>query len=662
MTLAGGTRLGPYEIVGPLGAGGMGEVYRARDTRLGREVAIKVLPSHLSDDPDRRTRFEREARAISQLTHPHICTLHDIGSEDGVDFLVMELLEGQSLADRLEKGPFPTEQVLKLGAEIADALDRAHRAGITHRDLKPGNVMLTKSGVKLLDFGLAKMAATERAPSDLSSLPTQAAASRPLTEKGTVMGTFQYMAPEQLEGREADARTDIFSFGCLLYEMATGKKAFVGASQASLVTAILSKEPEPISTAAPMAPPALDRLVRTCLAKDPEDRWQSARDVRNELTWIAQAGSQVGAPAAVTSRRKSRERLAWICAAAAAVAAIALGAVYLRRVRPLVVRSTILPPEKLQFFFAGDNAGPVAVSPDGRSVAFVAAGETRPLLYVRPLDALNASALPGTEGARFPFWSPDSRTIGFFTETKLKRIDAAAGAVPATICDAPNARGGTWNRDGVIVFAPETRNGLFRVPASGGRPAPVTNLERPNQTTHRWPVFLPDGKHFLYFAGNHNEPQSEDSGIYFASLEGKESRRVVHSFAGALYSSGSLLYLRGNSLLAQPFDPSSGRLSGEAVPVAEGVQFDLSTWHGVFSVSDESVLVYQPGGPGTGNLLVWYDRAGKTIGSPGERANYIGAPRISPDGKRIATEIGDPGDVFVFDVASGLKTRLTFTP
>jgi Tol biopolymer transport system component/predicted Ser/Thr protein kinase len=663
MSLSSGTRLGPYEILSPLGAGGMGEVYKGNDTRLGREVAIKVLPSHLSDDPDLKARFEREARAISQLTHPHICTLYDIGSENGVDFLVMELLDGQSLADRLEKGPLPTEQVLKFGVEIADALDRAHRAAIIHRDLKPGNIMLTKSGVKLLDFGLAKMAAAEQPASDLSSLPTQMAPSQPLTQRGTVMGTFQYMAPEQLEGKEADSRTDIFSFGCVLYEMATGKKAFQGTSQASLVTAIMSKEPEPISAVAPMAPPAFDRLVKGCLAKDPEDRWQSSRDVRNELVWIAQAGSQSGVAAPVAARRKSRERLAWLFAAGAGVAALLLAATVARlaSVPVEVVRSSILPPHKLNFAFAGDNAGPPTVSPDGRSIAFVAAGEKRPMLYTRRLSNEIATALTGTDDAIFPFWSADSRSIGFFSQGKLKRVDIASGGVTATICDAPNPRGGTWSRDGVILFTPDTREAIFRVSAAGGTPVPVTKIDSTSHTTHRWPSFLPDGNHFLYFAGDHNSIQSEKAGVYFASLDGKEGRRIVHTLAGALYSSGRLLYLRESSLLTQPFDPSSGLLSGEAAPVAERVQFDLSTWHGVFAVSAGNVLAFQPGGIGSGNRLVWYDRAGKPLGALGEKNNYVGPVRISSDGKRVAAAIGDPGDLFLFDLASGVKTRLTFS-
>ncbi|HZI66856.1 MAG TPA: serine/threonine-protein kinase, partial [Thermoanaerobaculia bacterium] len=392
MTLAAGARLGPYEIVSPLGAGGMGEVYLAKDSRLDRTVAVKVLASHLSASPEVRQRFEREAKTISQLSHPHICALHDVGREGETEYLVMEYLEGETLADRLAKGPLPLEQTLRFGVQIADALDRAHRQGIVHRDLKPGNVMLTKSGVKLLDFGLAKFRAATPGSvfSGLSVLPTQADAS--LTAQGTILGTFQYMAPEQLEGRDADARSDIFSFGAVLYEMATGKKPFLGKSQASLIAAILDATPPPVSSISPMTPPALDRVVKTCLEKDPDDRFQTAHDARLQLEWIAEGGSQAGLPTPVVARRKSRERLGWIAAAVLALAAAGLGVAYLRRGSPSpprVVRSTILPPEKTVFRFVGVGAGPVAVSPNGLALAFVATDAAeRSVLWVRPLDSL----------------------------------------------------------------------------------------------------------------------------------------------------------------------------------------------------------------------------------------------------------------------------------
>ena len=417
---------------------GMGEVYRASDTRLDRAVAIKVLPSHLSDNPDARARFQREAKAISGLSHPHICTLHDVGHHDGVDFLVMELLEGRTLADRLDSGPLPLEQVFRIGVEIADALDRAHRAGVVHRDLKPGNVMLTKSGVKLLDFGLARIAPVKPATSGLSVLPTEAAPSRPLTEKGTVLGTVQYMAPEQLEGKDADARTDIFALGCILYEMATGKKAFSGGSQASLITAIMSGDPAPISTLAPMTPPAFDRLVRICLAKDPDERWQSAHDVKSELQWIAQAGSQAGLPAVVVTRRKSRERLAWMAAVIVAAGAAALVSRVVPRRAPAAeaVRFDIAPP-------AG-AFGTVALSPDGRKVAYDApdaSGASK--IWIRALDSVEPRAIGGTGEAGDDLslaWSPDGRSLLFATGREIRRIEIAGGTAATGLFQPDHVR------------------------------------------------------------------------------------------------------------------------------------------------------------------------------------------------------------------------------
>jgi Tol biopolymer transport system component/tRNA A-37 threonylcarbamoyl transferase component Bud32 len=668
MTLPAGTRLGPYEILSPLGAGGMGEVYKAKDTRLDRTVAVKVLPSHLSDNPELKARFEREAKAISHLTHPHICTLHDVGSENGVDFLVMELLEGQTLADRLEKGPLATDQVLKFGVEIADALDRAHRAGIVHRDLKPGNIMLTKSGVKLLDFGLAKVAAASEPSSDLSSLPTQAA-SQPLTEKGTVMGTFQYMAPEQLEGKEADSRTDIFSFGCVLYEMATGRKAFTGASQASLITAILSKEPEPISAISPMTPPSLDRLVKTCLAKDPEDRWQSARDVKNELAWIAQAGSQAGAPAVVVTRRRSREKLAWAASALlliAAAAAIVAAARSAKRAALLdqSVRTSVVLPEKTA-------VRGVALSPDGRRLAFVARDSTgQSLLWVRALDSFTVQPLPGTENPSFPFWSPDSRYVAFFSEGKLKKIDASGGP-PQAICEAPEGRGASWSREGVIVLAPVVDGPLFRVPASGGVATQLTKLDpKRGETSHRWPFFLPDGRHFFYLVANFASPGNvAGMGIYVRALD-SESESLVSPVRSSMEfvsadggSAGSLLFFKDGNLMAQSFDGRA--VAGEPAPIAEEIQYFPQTQYALFSASQNRTLVYLARAASGVSQLEWLDRSGKLTGTLGPPANQAN-PRISPDGTRVALDITDPQsgntDVWIYQASGGVPTRFTSHP
>ena len=664
MTLAQGTRLGPYEILASVGAGGMGEVYRARDTRLDRTVAVKVLPSHLSDNPEIRQRFDREARTISSLSHPHICALHDVGHQDGIDYLVMEFLEGETLTDRLSRGALPSEQVLRYGIEIADALDKAHRQGIVHRDLKPGNIMLTKSGVKLVDFGLAKLAAVSPTNSSVSILQTQAGLN--LTQEGTILGTFQYMAPEQLEGKEADARSDIFAFGAVLYEMATGQKAFSGKSQASLISSILSAEPPPVSSVAPMTPPALDRVVKTCLAKDPDDRWQTAHDVMLQLKWIAEGGSQAGLPAPVVARRRGRERLAWIVAAALAVSAGVLGYLELRRPRsaPAVVRSNVLAPDKGSFTFVGQGGGPVAVSPDGQQLAFVASepGGKRQL-WIRPLESLLARSLPETDGAAYPFWSPDSRSVGFFADGKLKKIEVGGGS-PLSICDAPDARGGSWNRDDVILFEPQFREPIHRVSATGGKPVPVTSFNASRrETTHRWPFFLPDGRRFLFFSGSHStSAQSDLDAIFVGSLDGGKPKLLVRARSNAAYASGHLLFVRHKTLLAQRFDPKTLSLSGDAAPIAENVQDDPGFFNAVFSVSQQGTLAYQEAGGTIGlSEVAWIDRSGKKIGTLGDPADYYD-PRISPDGRRVAVVIGDPGDIWIYDVARPARTRLTFAP
>ena len=664
MTLVAGTRLGPYEIVSPIGAGGMGEVYRAKDSRLGREVAIKVLPSQLTDDPDLKARFEREARAISQLTHPHICTLYDVGSADGVEYLVMELLEGQTLADRIDKGPLPTDQVIRFGVEIADALDRAHRAGIIHRDLKPGNVMLTRSGVKLLDFGLAKVLLSNRAEASSeggSSLTTEMGASRPLTQKGTVMGTFQYMAPEQLEGKEADPRSDIFALGCVLYEMATGKKAFTGASQASLVSAILRDEPRPISEIAPMAPPAIDRLVKTCLAKDPEDRWQSARDVMSELRWIGQAGSQPGAPAVVVSRRKNREKLAWAIAAAAIAGLAVLGGLQLRRHEEPAptVRFEVSPPPDVRFGYG------LAISPDGSQLVFEGSAVGKQKLYLRRIASTEVKELPGTEGAAFPFWSPDGSRLGFFVGGSLKRYDLATGSAQI-LAPSANGRGGTWSRDGVILFAPDTGTGLSRVSVDGGKPVAETVLDpRGQEGSHRWPFFLPDGRHYLYLVRG---AAAGKPGIYVGTLDSKKRQFVAEAVSAVGYAPpGFLLYVRQKALVAQPFDAGKVKTVGAPFPLVadmEALGDTQPTGYARFSVSGNGVLAVRSGVSSV-SQFAWLDREGKKLsltGSTGEQDE----PALSPDQRYVAFERSDPAlgtnDIWRLDLERGVESRLTYDP
>ncbi|MDD5543054.1 MAG: protein kinase [Acidobacteriia bacterium] len=665
-----GTKLGPYVIESSLGAGGMGEVYRARDTRLDRTVAIKVLPDHLAATPELRQRFEREARSISALNHAHICVLHDVGSQDGMDFLVMEYLEGETLATRLAKGALPLEQALKIGIDIADALDKAHRAGITHRDLKPGNIMLTKSGAKLLDFGLAKSAVMRTGTSGtaplLSAALTMTSPSpqvSPLTTAGTIVGTIQYMSPEQIEGKEADGRSDIFALGVVLYEMATGKRAFEGKSQISVASAILEKDPEPISSSQPSAPPALDRVVQTCLAKDPDERFQTAHDLKLQLSWITEGGPASGAAQPVRLDWPVRRKALWAGGALVVVLLAAFGGTFLvPKPNAPTVRAIIEPPENLTIDSTGDYSGPPVLSPQGDKIVFCAHGRNSPKeLWVRSMNSFSSQRLEGTEGAYDPFWSPDGSSIGFFNNGKLDRIPVNGGPV-TVVTDAPNARGGTWGPGDVILMAPDIQGPIFRVGADGGKPTAVTQLDVSKHTTHRWPTLLPDGKHFLYLATNHNGGKLEENGIYFASLDGKENRLLVATDGDGEYASGYLLFHSGTELMAQPFDPGSGKLSGEPSPLVGRIRQDSGVWRTLFTVSQNGLLIYEPGAAETaGSQLVWFDRNGKQLGQVGERGSYMD-PRLSPDGKRLAVSFGDPQrEIWIFGLDRGTKTRLTFS-
>jgi Tol biopolymer transport system component len=659
LSLSAGTRLGPYEIAAPIGAGGMGEVYRAKDTRLDRQVAIKVLSAHLSSSEEVRQRFEREAKTISQFSHPHICALYDVGREGETDFLVMELLEGESLADRLGKGALPTEQVLRFGIQIADALDKAHRQGIVHRDLKPGNVMLTKTGVKLLDFGLAKplTAAGARPVSGASVLATEAQVSAPLTERGTVLGTFQYMAPEQLEGGEADGRSDIFAFGAVLYEMATGKKAFTGKSQASLIGSILRDDPPSITEAAPMIPPALNLVVKTFLAKDPEDRFQTAHDAKLQLEWIAEGGSQAGVPAPVAARRRSREKLAWGVAAALFLAAAALGYGFLRRApKPLrVVRFEVANPPAVTTIDAPK------ISPDGRMLAFNATdsgGKTQ--IWLRPLNALTAQPLPGTEGTRRPFWSPDSRYLAFIADGKLKKIDVTGGP-PTKICDAPTGVDGSWGPEGVILFDGTGTDPIYRVSAAGGTPVVAVKADPARKEIQvGWPEFLPDGRQYIYMVIN----QKVELNTYrIGSLDSKETKLFAPAQSMLVYApQGYLLFLKDRTLMAQPFDAKAIKTTGEPVPLAEQIGTD-AVGLARFSVSRDGVLAYRTGE--SGSRLLWMDRSGKELGTLGDPGEYED-PDFSPSGDRLAFDLIDTRsgktDIWVRDLSRGVNSRFTFGP
>ena len=615
MPLASGTKLGPYEIQSPLGEGGMGEVYRARDTRLDRSVAIKVLASHLSSSPELKQRMEREAKAISALNHPHICQLYDVGSQDGTEYLVMELLEGETLSQRLAKGPLPISEVLRIGIAVAEAIEAAHRQGIVHRDLKPGNVMLTKSGAKLMDFGLAKSTAASlggavtSAPL-LSAAKTMSGASpmSPLTTAGAIVGTIQYMSPEQIEGKEADGRSDLFALGAVLYEMVTGGRPFAGKSQISVASAILEKDPEPISTLQPLTPPGLEYIIHTCLAKNPEDRVQSAHDVKLQLKWIAQSATQDRRPNG--NEETKRGSLGWLTAGALAVVLIA----------SLVWWRSSIPAEQITYFSAPlpFSSRDVAVAPNGHTVAVVGyrESERKSVLWIYEVGSQAGNSLPNTEGANFPFWSPDSRSLGFFADGKLKKLELAGGPVQ-TLCDAPTGRGGTWNKEGIILFTPSglLGTGLFRIPASGGTPVQVSFPDRTQgEDSHRWPVFLPDQIHYLYLAMNLTG-RKELYSVYVGSLNSKEKRLIVRTRANAAYALPFyLIFERDQTLFAQRFDAKKLELSGEPTPILNDVQYWPRIARAVFATSNTGLLVAQKTGDNGISQPLWFDRKGQPVG------------------------------------------------
>jgi len=665
VTLGAGTRLGPYEIVAPIGAGGMGEVYRARDTRLDRTVAIKVLNSQLIVSTELKARFEREAKVISQLQHPNICVLHDIGSENGTDFLVMEFLEGESLSEKLKRAPLPIDELLKTAIEVADALEKAHRAGIIHRDLKPGNVMLTKSGAKLLDFGLAKAMTSPVAAAGNSSTSVFAAAATlsspasPLSSAGAILGTVQYMAPEQIQGLEADARSDIFAFGLLLYEMATGKHAFQGKTQSSVVGQILAVDPPPISSLQPMTPPALSRLVSTCLEKDPNERLQTIHDVKLRLAEIAEA-PEPSTQIVKSNPARTRNRILWL-GVAFAVILIAIAATYFATIRQQpkqVMRSTILASDKTFFVTTAPDSGVPVLSPDGTRLAFIARDTKGQIsLYVRAIDSVTAQPLSGTIGAVHPFWSPDSHNLGFFADGQLKRIDANGGPAQE-LALADRGRGGAWNSDGTILFSPGINDPLLRVPAGGGTVAPASKLS-PGEVGHRWPYFLPDGKHFLFWA------RGDRAHICIGSLDSLDHSQILDNATNAVYAPpGYLLYVRGDTLVAQPFNARKLAIVGDAVPLAGHITTNGPSFRGVFSASDTGLLTYQSGGTSGGWQMQWAGRDGKPVTTISDVATFL-EPTISPEGKRIAVAYADSNgfpEVWVFDLARGANTRLTFDP
>jgi serine/threonine protein kinase len=660
MALSTGTMLGPYEIQSPLGAGGMGEVYRARDTRLDRTVAVKILPSHLSSNPEAQQRFDREARTISSLSHPNVCHLYDVGSHDGTSYLVMEYLEGETLADRLSKGPLPLDQVLKCGIEICEGLEKAHRNGVIHRDLKPGNIMLTKSGAKLMDFGLAKPVLPLSPPSS-GLTQTIGTPQHPLTTEGMVVGTFQYMSPEQVEGREADARSDIFALGAVLHEMVTGRRAFEGKTTASTVAAILAAEPPPISTVQPLSPVALEATVKSCLAKDPDERLQTAHDVKLQLRWIQESGSSSRLTAAPTTVRRPFERMGWVVSGVLLLVLVGAAAWWLR------ARET---PSALYFNSSVSfPVAAVALSPDGHTVALVGYSDqaNKNVIWVHQVGSRGASVLPGTDGAFFPFWSPDGRSLGFFAEGKLKTIDVASGRSAQVLADAPFGRGGTWSQQGVILFTPDAWSGLYRVPSSGGTPVPVTKPDpSQGQVSHRWPVFLPDGRHFLYLGCNFSG-RLDKNVIVVGSLDSEERKVVANASTNAVYADpGYLVYWRDNALVAQRFDLRSDALTGEPRIVSDAVQYFPQTNFAVFAVTGKTLVAQTSAGRGVSkSQLIWFDRRGKQVGTVGP-PDLVANPKLSPAGNRVAVDQTDTDgrhvNVWIHELTSDATSRLGFGP
>jgi Tol biopolymer transport system component len=656
MPLAAGARLGAYVIEAPLGAGGMGEVFRARDTRLNRTVAIKVMGGPATFETDGT--LEREARAVAALNYPHICALHDVGRDNGTPFLVMEYVAGETLAQRLTRGPLPVREVIRYSIQIAEALDHAHRRGVVHRDLKPANIMLTNSGVKVLDFGLATMraAAPVQASSPYDDGPSTAKLR--LVSERTLLGTVHYMAPERLEGRDANAASDLFAFGAVMYEMATGRRAFESTSPAGVIGAILRADPPPVTTVRPELPASLDWFIQKSLAKSPEERWHAAGDMVEVLRWVARGGGDA-------STRAPSRRLLPLAVTALAGAAVALALVSGFRAEPPALTAltfSILPPPGGGFTPTASSVPTTqfALSPDGRRLIFVAAlAHEGPQLWVRPLDSLQAEPLPGSLDAEYPFWSPDGESVGFFANGSLKRVDLSGG--PARVlAAAPNGRGGAWNRDGTILFAPTTQGGLYRVAAGGGEATPVTRVDTGrHEASHRWPQFLPDDRHFLYFA---QSTSPEAPGIYIGDLNAStSSRRLLTSGLGAAFAPPDhLLFIADDALMAVPFDWKSQRTVGDAVPVVPRVA-GSSNFYAAFSVSQTGLLAYASSVASA--ELVWHDREGHRIESVGPPAEYVDF-RLSPRDDQLAVAEVDTDshrpDIRVLDLTRGAKIRITY--
>ncbi len=649
-----GAKLGRYEIRSKIGEGGMGEVYRAYDESMHRDVAIKVLPAALTSDKDRLARFEQEAQTAGALNHPNILVIHHIETHDGAPYIVSELLEGETLRERMGGVALSQRKAIDYSLQVVHGLAAAHEKGIVHRDLKPENIFITKDGrVKILDFGLAKLTGT-----DGSQQQTEVPTRRVNTDPGMIMGTIGYMSPEQVRGKPADHRSDIFSFGAILYEMLCGRRAFRGESTADTISAILREDPPDLSSTNRNINPALERVVNHCLEKNPEERFNSARDLAFAIEAVSGVGTSTSAATVLKSlpppKRKMRELMAWSAAGLCLLAALVLAWLYFKR--PAIVEPTIsfviaLPKNALEVSYP-------TISPDGRTLVFVATSQGKRSLYLRSLDSLEAQPLPGTDEGLAPFWSPDSRFIAFFSNNKLKKIEAAGGAV-LTLCDAPSSYGGSWSRDGVILISLDTK-GINRVPAGGGTATPVFSLDKSRkELAQAWPWFLPDGRHFLYQSWN---GRSDDSAIFVAALDGSDRKLLVKADSSPMYAAGYLLFARGTTLSGQPFDAGTRQLSGEPFPIVEQIGINFSNSSANVSVSENGTMSYLTGAA-SNRQLVWFDRSGKrqeTVGPVGEINDIV----LSRDGKRLAMQRLEQSnsDIWVMDLARGVPSRFTFDP